>query len=269
MTIASLHSFPFGQPALPIAGSPPGHRDCLVIGSLPAALAIRWRIPGGKLVQGFVVDNEPSPYWDGRDQETRIATWRRTVMWQDSWGEAAPTRSNGHNGRWLDQHVLAALGLTRDRVCATTLVETYHANEAARHRIDECYRPLIERLGLLPCALPNQPGNEALVHEAVTTQRERLLALVRSPELQSVITLGTAAYRALAELLGPAATPAIGHPLADGPAYGQVIALDLGGRTLRWQAFVSPVAPASMQRVHAGWCQRMGVRTLAQVGSFK
>jgi hypothetical protein len=269
MSIPTPYSFPFGQPLQPLDGGVPGNRDCLVIGSMPAALAIRWRVPGGKLVQGFVVDNEPSPYWDGHDQDARIATWRQTVCWQDNWGEAAPTRQNGHHGQWLALQVLAPLHLTRDRVCASYLVDSYHANAAARHRIDEHYRPAIDRLGLRPCVLPDQPGNDVLVHEAMTRQRDRLLGLIRSPSVTSLITLGTAACRAMRELLGPAAAQISERILGDGPDYGQPQTVVVDGRSYQWHAFISPAAPASMQHLHATWMQRVGARLQQRHGAFK
>lgn len=263
------YTFPFGQPVKPVSGGAPGNRDCLVIGSSPAALSIRWRVPGGKLVQGFVVDNEPSPFWDGHDQETQIKAWRERVCWQSSWGEAAPTRQNGQTGQWLGEHVLAPLGMSRDRVCSTTLIETYHANEAARHRIDEHYRPLIDRLNLCATTLPDQLANGDLAREAATTERDRLLGLLQSPSVRTVITLGTAAWKAVAELLGPAAAQVPASLLGDGPAYGQPQILTIGGREVRWIAFVSPAAPASMQRVHAAWTARQGVKPPVLLGAFK
>lgn len=269
MSTPSPYSFPFGQPVQPLDGGAPGNRDCLVVGSLPSALGIRWRIPGGKLVQGFVIDNEPAPYWDGHDQDARIKAWKQAVCWQESWGEAAPTRQNGHHGSWLNQQVLAPLRLTRDRVCTTTLLDTYHANDAAKHRIEEHYRPAIERLGLPPCALAAQPGNDLLVQEALTTQRERLLGLVRSGPVQTLVTLGTAPFRVMCELLGPAAAQVPANLLGDGPGYGQAQNVQVNGRTYAWYAFVSPAAPASMQRVHTAWAQRLGLQQVAKVGAFK
>ncbi len=263
------YTFPFGQPVKPVTGGAPGNRDCLVLGSSPSALCMRWRVPGGKLVQGFAIDNEPSPFWDGHDQDAQIRVWKDRVCWQPTWGETGPTRQNGLRGQWVGQQVLSPLGISRDRVCAATLVETYYANEATRHRIDEHYRPLIERLGLSATTLPNQLANSDLAREAVTTERDRLLGLLRAPSIRTVITLGTATWKAVAELFGPAAAQMPASLLGDGPAYGQAQSIAVDGREVRWIAFVSPSAPASMQRVHAAWMTRQGVKQPILLGSFK
>ena len=263
------YSFPFGQPVQPVSCGQPGNRDCLVIGSTPSSLCMRWRVPGGKLVQGFAIDNEPSPFWDGHDQDALLKIWKQTVCWQPTWGDVGPTRQNGHHGQWLNQQVLIPLGVSRDRVCATTLIDTFHANEATRHRIDEHYRPFIDRLGLRPCALANQLSNSDLTREAVTTQRDRLLALMQSAAVQTMVTLGTASYKVVLELLGPAAAQVPTSLLGDGPTYGQPQTIILNGRSLRWYAFVSPSAPVSMQRMHTAWSARHGVKPLMALGSFK
>ncbi|MBN8526829.1 MAG: hypothetical protein J0M02_15965 [Planctomycetes bacterium] len=260
-------TFPFGQPVRPVDSGDPGNRDCIIVGGLPSALAIRWRVPGGKLVQGFVVDNEPSPFWDGHDQDARIRAWRQAVCWQEAWGEAAPTRQNGQVGSWLNQQVLAPLALSRDRVCATTLLNTYHANDAARHRIDEHYRPAMQRLGLPTCMVPDHPGSEDLLRRSLAEERDRLAALLRAPGVRTLVTLGTASFRAMREVLGAAAVVP-DNALGDGPAYGLGHELQFDGRALRWHAFVSPTAPASMQRVHTAWAQRLGA-PLQRVGAFK
>lgn len=263
-------TFPFGRPVLPSPAIPAGNRDVLVLGSAPGALCMRWRAPGGKLVQAFPVDNEPTPFWNGHDQEAQVRRWREVVCWQGACGDAGPSRQNGQQGRWLDEVVLAPLDLGRERMVAATLLPTYHANEAARARIDEMYQPLTARLALPACALPAMPGGDELVAAGLGDERERLLALLAGPGLRTLITLGMPAFRVLGHLLGADAAQVSPAILGDGPGYGRPQAVRWQGRELRWFAFVSPVAPGSMLRLHQAWAQQQsGVRPLMMVGAFK
>lgn len=263
------HAFPFGRPVPAPAQPVATDRDTLVIASVPAALSIRWRVPGGRLVQSLVVDGEPAPFWDGRDQDALVRSWREAVGWRDEWGAAAASRQNGQTGRWVAESVLHPLGIARERMAGATLLGTYHANEAARHRIDEHYRPLAERLGLPRCTLANQPGADGIVAAALADQRPRLDALLGSPSLRTVITLGIPSFRVLAGLAGGAAAAVSPTILGDGPAYGQEQRIEYHGRPLLWYAFVSPVAPGSLMKVHTAWAQLRGLRRQMMSGSFK
>jgi hypothetical protein len=37
--------------------------------------------PQGRTIAALAVDNEPEPFWDGLDEEARIARWRHAVGW--------------------------------------------------------------------------------------------------------------------------------------------------------------------------------------------
>ncbi len=266
---SSTHAFPFGRPLVPITGGDAAGRECLILGNVPGALCIRWRIPGGKMLQGLVVDSEPSPLWDGHDQESRVRQWCEAVCWQEAWGEAAPSKNNGVDGQWLNQQVLSPLNLTRDRVCIATLLDTHHANDAMLHRIEDHYHPLVGRSGVPPCALPRLPGNDALIAQAVGTHGDRLKGLLRATSLQTVVTLGTAAMRSFLQLLGWETDRISGSILTDGMLYGQPREVAFEGRGLRWFAFVNPNAPMSMQTVHRAWAEGRGMKPLVRIGAFK
>lgn len=262
-------TYPFGLPVrsapMPIAAN----HDVLVVGSAPSALYMRWRVPGGTLVQGCPVDDEPTPFWNGHDHEARLRHWGSVACWQDAWGAAGPSHQNGQTGRWLDETVLAPLGIGRERMVGATLLDRFHANDAVRRRIDGIYRPLIPRLGLPVCALPAMPGGDELVAAGLGPQRARLLALLEGPGVTTLITLGTPAFRVCCQLLGPAAAGVGPALLGDGPDYGQPQQIAWMGRSLRWFAFVSPSAPGSMLKVHLAWTQRQGGRAQVMLGAFK
>lgn len=250
---AAIPTFPFGQAVLPVPMEPPGHRDCLVLGSLPGALCVHWRMPDGRSIQGLPVDQEPAPYWDGHDQEVRIRTWRQTICWRDTWGTVGPTPQNGRRGHWLHQEILVPLRLGRDRICAIDLIDRYHANAAIRHRIDDSYRPLIYRIGIPLCHLPPPPGNEEALLRAISVQRDQVLDLLETPTVQTVITLGVVPARALSQLLDQPAARVPASVVAGGPDYGQEHLVAFHGRQIRWRAFICPGSPGRMLKVHTAW----------------
>src|SRR4051794_29744376 len=117
--------FPFGQQVLPRPPSPAETRQHFVLGAYPSGLHVRWQPPtlDGVAIRGrlwrLIVDNEPIPFWDGEDAETRFEEWRQAVGWQEEWGtvSVAARGSNGPSGKWVDEHILRPLGVTRGDAC--------------------------------------------------------------------------------------------------------------------------------------------------------
>lgn len=82
-----MHSYPFG---LPVTARPPsasGPRSVFLLGAYPSALHIEWTPPAPyRRVKAIPVDDEPTPFWDGEDQEERVRRWQAAVGFDRAWG---------------------------------------------------------------------------------------------------------------------------------------------------------------------------------------
>src|SRR5689334_19059503 len=119
--------FPFGassgrcEPRIP-----PAPARAVVLGVYPSALHVAWTHPQYR-VAALAVAPEPWPFWDGRDQNERVAEWKASVNWRDEWGTARPAgRLNGSSGAAVAERVLAPLGMTLDQVCLTDALPFFH-----------------------------------------------------------------------------------------------------------------------------------------------
>src|ERR671933_733331 len=108
-----MNRFPFGQAVFPRAPSAHGPRRLFVLGAYPSALHVAWNpLPlvdypdGYGPVRALPVDNEPTPFWDGHDEQALIDGWKATVNFDPSWGTAdRPPNLNGTTGKKLKKRV--------------------------------------------------------------------------------------------------------------------------------------------------------------------
>lgn len=243
--MAHLSVFAFGAPVLPSRPSASGQRDIFVLGAYPSGLHIAWTPPqleglATKPIRAMIVDNEPTPFWDGSGASDHFNTWRRTVDWQDEWGAAtlAAASSNGPSGKWVVDHILTPLGVGSEEVCISDCLDESRLNDGQAARISDPYAPVAERLGLPTCTLrPVPKGENALVQEAVAGHLDRLRDEIRTCQPQLVVTLGNAALRVAShflELEQPAPTA------LSRETYGSTISAEFDGRALEWLPLVHP-----------------------------
>jgi hypothetical protein len=245
--------FPFGRPVLRRRPSAKSKRRIYVLGAYPSALYIAWWSPARKGVRALPVDNEPTSFWSGVDEKAQIDAWRRVVHFRvGEWGEVETAdEPNGKAGRWLDDNVLAPLGVTRDEACLSYCLDTYCADGAALFAVNERYQPFAREAGLPQAHLAPRPRDGALVETTLEAEhRERLLheLSVVVPEL--VITLGNAAFRvlrAIAEVKG-----GFGRLHAD-DRYGVMRPLAIGKRNTQWLALTHHDTAAVYVEAHARW----------------
>jgi uracil-DNA glycosylase len=199
--------FPFGAPLLPCPPSTPasGRSAALVLGVYPSALHVQWNsADGSTAISAMAVDNEPSVFWDGADQERRIALWAE--RWFDpAWGSVGATRLNGSSGAKLTDDVLAPLGLSRSDVWFTDAANTYFVKRTGSQGKAHSgrFRAFADQLGLEPQRrpqIPNRPTPAALVRTALTEHRERLIREIRESRAPLLITLGNEALWTVAGL---------------------------------------------------------------------
>ncbi|MGH7293531.1 MAG: hypothetical protein ACRELB_01300, partial [Polyangiaceae bacterium] len=143
-------TFPFGRPVERRRPSAKSKRRLFVLGAVHSALHIAWWSPRRQLVKALAVDNEPTPFWNAADEVEQIAAWKQLVRFRvGEWGEVETSdAANGAAGRWLDEQVLAPLGVTRDEACISTCADTYFSDAAMAFAVSDRYRPWALEAGL-------------------------------------------------------------------------------------------------------------------------
>jgi hypothetical protein len=252
--------FPFGRPIVRRRPSAKSKRRVYVLGAYPSALFIAWWSPARKGVRALPVDDEPATFWTGADEKAQIEAWRRIVHFRiGEWGEVETAdEPNGKAGRWVDESVLAPLGVTRDETCLSYCLDTYRADPGAVFAVHERYQPFAREAGLPEAHVEPRPRDWALVELAMAEHRDRLLheLSVVVPEL--VVTLGNAALRVLR-----AVTEAKGGlgKLHSDDRYGVMQPLAIGKRNTLWLALTHHETPPTYVEAHARWRQRQGTWT--------
>ncbi len=253
--------FPFGSSSTGRdPRRPAGPARALVLGVYPSALHVRWTLPESRpdglpaVVGALAVDDEPSVFWDGADEEERVEAWRvqrgfRSGNGPLDHGFVVPA-GNGTSGRPVTDRVLAPLGILPTEVWFTDSINRYFVKfgGAASRQQGDVIRQVYDRFaasreGLSPADLPTRPSPDQLVAAAVQDHRDRLRSELLDSSTPLVITLGEEARRVLAAVVDRAEGPAV-TPLTRGSAaeqcYGQWSEVVVGGSTMQWVALVHP-----------------------------
>jgi hypothetical protein len=252
--------FPFGRPVVRRRPSAKSKRRVYVLGAYPSALFIAWWSPARKGVRALPVDNEPTSFWTGADERAQIDAWKRIVHFRvGDWGEVETAdEPNGKAGRWLDENVLAPLGVSRDEVCLSYCLDTYCTDGAAAFGVNERYRPFAREAGLPETQLTLRPRDGALVKIAFDVHRERLLHELSVVVPEVVVTLGNAALRVLRAVTDAKAGLAKLH---SDERYGVVQPLAIGRHHAVWLPLTHHEAAPVFAEAHARWRQRQGTST--------
>jgi|tagenome__1003787_1003787.scaffolds.fasta_scaffold20382277_1 hypothetical protein len=235
--------FPFGAPVLPRPPSASGHRHVYLLGAYPSGLHVQWMAPAlpaveKRNVRALLVDNEPTPFWDGSQQDEWISQWKDGVGWHSEWGEvAAPPRGvNGPSGAWVDRHVLEPLKLSCSDVCISDCLDTARLNSAQAGRVHDTYEPVALVHGLPACSvLPVPDGERGIVREAQEGHLGRLEGEITACSPAVVVTLGNAALRVFASMVGSTSTSALAEK-----GYGSPISVRVDRRAVAWLPLVHP-----------------------------
>jgi hypothetical protein len=236
--------FPFGAPVLPRPPSASEPRPVFILGAYPSGLHVQWTAPDlpsldRRTVRALLVDNEPTPFWNGAEQNEAIAAWEKAVGWQPDWGEAAPPASgvNGPSGAWVDRNILEPLELSRTDVCISDCLDTARLNDSQEGRVRDTYEPVAAVHGLPACTVQRVPdGERGIVREAQEGHLERLRSELTVCRPSAVITLGNAALRVFALLAAMPGTPS--GLVEDG--YGTAITARVDGHDVAWLPLVHP-----------------------------
>lgn len=250
-----ISQFPFGRPLE--ARKPTATAACrlFLLGAYPSALHVEWRPPAPfQRVAALAVDNEPEPFWTGRDEEERIEAWKTTVGWRAEWGSVGPVGPlNGSSGLWLDQKVLSPLRATRAETWVTDCLDTYRFSKGQEEVVTGKYAPFAEKLGLqwkgVPATL-RHPSEDQIVSETRDHHLKRLMTELRVAQPRIVVTLGNAALRVFAALVDRSEP----EKLVPGKDYGAPIEVTVAGKPATWLPLVHPGQRSKeWQAVHARW----------------
>lgn len=255
MTGTRPHTYPFGQPVTPRPPSASGPRRFFVLGAYPSALHVEWLPPSPfKRIQAIPVDDEPTPFWTGYDQEERVTRWRDAVGFRASWGTVkANAKFNGPSGVTVAGRILTPLGITSDNVWITDVLNTYRASVGVGGRIADTYMPWAMSSRGPTSNLPPHPSENEIVTEGLRDHRQRLLAELATARPDVVITLGNAALRVVREVVGDGGPRKLGLE-----GYGAERSIRLATGVARWLPLAHPAAPPAYVAAHDEWLSRRG-----------
>lgn len=117
--------------------------------------------------------------------------------------------------------------------------------------MERAYTPFAAARGLPPAALPERPGDSALVRMAIAEDAGAIMAQLEESGADLVVTLGQPAADVLAAVTG-AARPVLRRDMS----YGLERRVRAGGRPARWLPLKHPGqrAPAWEQH-HQNWVE--------------
>jgi len=246
------YRFPFGEPLAPVFPAARGPRRVFIFGAYSSALHATWKYgprPRDR-VQALAIANEPTPFWDGADEDVLIAKFA------PPFGQLKPTAQNGASGRALQEHYLGALRLAAADCWITDLVNTYYARPNQR----DAFRRAFESRNLegQEWLLPLRPDRLRPGPKRMKELRDEFLEAGPS----WVLTLGDEPLQALG--LGRLSAHQYGHP-AEEQVFGRPVALiplthprnagRLGRHSDFWAA------------THANWVSRDAPALASKIGA--
>jgi hypothetical protein len=263
----SEYRYPFGRPVTARPPSADVSRNVMVIGAYPSALYVRWIPPSPwKAIKALPVDDEPMPFWSGRDEAERISAWLTAVTFDPAWGTVESAgHLNGSSGAHVDAKVLAPLGVSYSEAWITDCIDTYCASETGAARIADTYAPFALARGLPAALVRPHPSEGQIVAEAVRGHIERLRLEIMQCRPGVLVTLGNAALRVVCALVQ--AGGALPDRLcADTEDYGRLVSVTVEGRRTRVLPLAHPAAPPAYREVHAGWVADRAAEIAREVG---
>lgn len=248
--------FPFGRPVTPRPPSASSPRRVFVLGAYPSALHVEWTPPKPyRRIRALAVDDEPTPFWTGHDEATRVSAWCEAVGFRPSWGTVRGVGSlNGSSGLWVEREVLRPLGVTHAETWITDCLDMYRASTGVAARLADTYEPFGRAHGLPRAVLPPHPDENDIVREARAGHVDRRRRELRAAAPELIVTLGNAALRVVLDLVEVEGAPA----RLSVASYATRFACRFEGRSVAWLPLAHPAAPAVYQDAHVRW--RAGLR---------
>ena len=146
---------------------------------------------------------------------------------------------------------MAKFGFARDEAWTTDCLDTYFGGVDGAAAIAGRFVPFAQAAGLDAGLLATHPSESDIVRLA-KERRERLLADLAAAQPQTIITLGNAALRVVADVVGQFGKP-IGKLSPEFGVYGKPLDISIGEASCRWVPLAHPAAPRSFQDAHKMW----------------
>ncbi len=238
-----MHSFPFGQPILPVLQRDQSPKDVFVLGVYASAVHARWVDEDGKeSIKAVAVASEPEIFWSGAGAEEIVAG----IELPAGTGrlEAADPQFNGPSGRALDERFLSPLGIVRGAAWLCDLLPESRCNPSQAEALRRAYAPLQHRLPTYSWpGVPTTLADERRVSEIadeLSRSKARLL-----------VTLGDLPLRFFARRFGAhGALRAYGTTETE---YGRPIPIAVNGHRCELLPLAHPRQVASLGRSSQGW----------------
>lgn len=233
--------FPFGRPLEPRKPTATSARRLFLLGAYPSALHVEWKPPAPyQRIAALAVDNEPEPFWTGKDEAERIEAWAASVSWKPEWGTVGPVGPlNGSSGQWLDEKLLKPLRTSRNDTFITDCLDTYRFSRGQEEAVTTRFTEFAQKHGLEWTGVPDalkHPGEDEIVTEAFQHHLKRLTAELKLAAPRMVVTLGNAALRVFARMAN-VAEPELLKPNKD---YGTEVPVTVAGLQVTWLPLVHP-----------------------------
>lgn len=261
------HLFPFGRPITARKPSASGAKKLFLLGAYPSALHVKWT-PHKPFepIAALAVDNEPEPFWTGADELRRIDEWKAAVAWRPEWGTVEPVGSlNGSSGLWVDEKVLAPLGVARNEAWITDCLDTYRFSKGQEDAVAARFAPFAQASGLswAGSGALRHPTEDEIVNEARKEHLSRLGGELIAAQPDLVVTLGNAALRVMSKLVVVEGKSAP-ETLAPGADYGSAVEIRVGGKAAKWLPLVHPGQRSKEWRAaHGKWIRALTVNAPA------
>lgn len=251
--------FPFGEILLPQEPNIQSLRNVFILGAYPSAFHIRWIPPSPyREIKAIAVDNEPSVFWDGSDQETIFKDWLNCVSWQDDWGKALLAGNlNGSSGVWVNKNLLVPLGLSRKNVWFSDCLDIYHCSDGLKKRLQDTYHLVAEIFNLANAKLPPHPDENQIVQLSLKNHASRIKNQLNIAKPDLIITLGNAALRVISSLI--TSGPEIPKSLSPNQElYGKkYYGIQIENTNFSLLPIAHPAAPPAYQDAHKSWMENI------------
>jgi len=259
-----MNKYPFGQPVRPVRCHSSRKNDVFVLGAYPSALHIKWSPRETSHIRALPIDNEPMPFWTGEDRFERVEQWLHTVKWKEEWGtaQAANGEYNGSSGRILRDKVLFPLNLSVERAWITDCLNSYFMSVGVEARLQGDIGAVLEQLGHAAEGMFSHPSENRIVELACKEHLGRLTNELEISKAPLVITLGNAALRVFAKMVGHQQVQKL---TSDYSTYGKPIPIVTSGREITWYPLCHPgLRNVSYLQAHKNWMNKVMSNSWAQ-----
>ena len=221
------YQYPFGETVKRVVQQDRTPKKVFVLGVYASAVHARWKKNGKTICPALAVASEPRIFWDGNIDEAKKIISKIAIPKEAGTLEPAGAHLNGPSAKVLDEHILGALGYTRDDAWLCDLLPETRINDGQKKVIEKKYNPDVEKYGLNEVTIPDRPTvfsdpqrNKEILEELQESQAHLLVLLGDIPIAQFLNEVATVPYKTLQEYV-------------DLYGYGNPTEIKIDGRTIQ------------------------------------